>query len=49
MFPLPRVLYAISSDGLIFRFLSYIHPTLKTPVIGTVISGFFAGILKKKK
>ena len=45
MFPLPRVLYAISSDGLIFKFLSYIHPKLKTPVIGTVISGFFAAFM----
>ena len=26
MFPLPRVLYAMSSDGLIFRWLSAIHP-----------------------
>jgi amino acid transporter len=37
MFPLPRVLYAIASDGLIFRFLSRIHPRLMTPVIGNSI------------
>ena len=26
MFPLPRVIYAMASDGLIFRFLARIHP-----------------------
>lgn len=45
MFPLPRVLYAIASDGLIFRFLSRIHPRLMTPVIGTILSGFFAAFM----
>ncbi|KAH9384504.1 hypothetical protein HPB48_026512 [Haemaphysalis longicornis] len=33
MFPLPRVLYAMGSDGLIFRFLATVHPRLRTPLI----------------
>jgi amino acid transporter len=43
MFPLPRVLYAIASDGLIFRFLSKIDSKFRTPLIATIISGLFAG------
>ncbi|KAL3862746.1 hypothetical protein ACJMK2_008698 [Sinanodonta woodiana] len=45
MFPLPRVLYAIASDGLIFRFLSKVNDRLKTPFIATVLSGIFAGVM----
>ncbi|KAH7960888.1 hypothetical protein HPB49_024209 [Dermacentor silvarum] len=45
MFPLPRVLYAMGSDGLIFRFLAIVHPRLKTPLIATAVSGIFAGVM----
>ena len=43
MFPLPRVLYAMASDGVIFKFLSKIHPKTMTPVLGTVVSGLLTG------
>ena len=36
MFPLPRVLYAIAEDGLIFKFFSNIHTKLKTPLLSTI-------------
>ncbi|KAL3862749.1 hypothetical protein ACJMK2_008699 [Sinanodonta woodiana] len=45
MFPLPRIFYAIASDGLIFRFLSKVNERLKTPLIATVFSGIFAGVM----
>uniref|UniRef100_L7M4P8 Putative slimfast n=1 Tax=Rhipicephalus pulchellus TaxID=72859 RepID=L7M4P8_RHIPC len=45
MFPLPRVLYAMGSDGLIFRFLAIVHPRHKTPLIATALSGVFAGVM----
>lgn len=45
MFPLPRVLYAMGSDGLIFRFLATVHPRLKTPLIATALSGVFSGVM----
>ncbi len=45
MFPLPRVLYAIASDGLIYRFLARINKRLKTPFIATIISGFLAACM----
>ncbi|KAL5013712.1 hypothetical protein ScPMuIL_007982 [Solemya velum] len=43
MFPLPRVIYAMSSDGIIFRFLSRVNERFKTPLIATMLSGVFAG------
>ncbi|RUS78576.1 hypothetical protein EGW08_013644 [Elysia chlorotica] len=45
MFPLPRILYAMGSDGVIFRFLGAIHPRFHTPVLGTAISGSIAGTM----
>ncbi|XP_045162286.2 cationic amino acid transporter 2-like isoform X2 [Mercenaria mercenaria] len=45
MFPLPRVIYAIASDGLIFKFLAKVNDRFKTPLIATLISGAFAGIM----
>ncbi|VVC32914.1 Cationic amino acid transporter, C-terminal,Amino acid/polyamine transporter I [Cinara cedri] len=45
LFPLPRILYAMASDGLLFKFLSKINDKTKTPFIATVICGISAGIL----
>ena len=45
MFPLPRVILAMASDGVIFRFLATIHPRTQTPVIATVIGGVITGLL----
>ncbi|XP_068975024.1 cationic amino acid transporter 3 [Bombus flavifrons] len=45
MFPLPRILYAMGSDGIIFKQLAIIHPKTMTPIFGTVVSGLFTGIM----
>ncbi|KAK3743464.1 hypothetical protein RRG08_011308 [Elysia crispata] len=45
MVPLPRILYAMGSDGVIFRFMGEINPRTKTPLVGTAISGMFSGIM----
>lgn len=45
MFPLPRILYAMASDGLVFRALGDVHPRFKTPVLATLLSGLFAAFL----
>lgn len=43
LLPLPRVLYAIASDGLIFRSIAWIHPRLQTPIVATVLGGVASG------
>ena len=41
--PLPRVIWAMASDGLLFDFLSYVHPKYQTPFSSTLFSGFIFG------
>ena len=48
MFPLPRVVYSIASDGLIFKFLSKVLEKLKTPALATLITGSLTGELVYK-
>lgn len=45
MFPLPRVLYAMASDGLIPRCLATIHPTTHTPLTATLLAGLMAAVM----
>ena len=43
MFPMPRVIYAMAEDGLLFRVLARIHSGTHTPIVATVVSGIVAG------
>jgi len=45
MFPLPRILYSMATDGVIFRQLADIHPRYQTPLLATIVSGFLAACL----
>ncbi|XP_026464786.1 cationic amino acid transporter 2-like, partial [Ctenocephalides felis] len=45
MFPLPRILYAMASDGLIFRFMGRVSDTYNTPVSGTILAGLLTGLM----
>lgn len=45
MFPLPRIVYAMSSDGLIFEWMGRIHPRFQTPLMGTFFVGTLTGVL----
>lgn len=43
MFALPRILYAMASDGLLFSQLAHISERTKTPLVATAVTGLFAG------
>lgn len=43
IFPVPRVVYSMAEDGLLFRKLAQVHPRTQTPVLATVLCGLIAG------
>lgn len=45
MFPLPRIVYALSNDGLIFKWMGAISPRFQTPMYGTMFVGTLTGLL----
>ncbi|XP_028360520.1 high affinity cationic amino acid transporter 1 [Phyllostomus discolor] len=45
MFPMPRVIYAMAEDGLLFKFLAKINNRTKTPIIATLTSGAIAAVM----
>lgn len=45
MFPLPRILYAMGKDGILFKRLSTVNSYTKTPLLATIVSGIFASIM----
>lgn len=44
MFPLPRIIYAMSADGLIFEWMGKIDSRFKTPLMGTFSAGILTGL-----
>uniref|UniRef100_A0A7N9AQ18 Solute carrier family 7 member 14b n=1 Tax=Mastacembelus armatus TaxID=205130 RepID=A0A7N9AQ18_9TELE len=45
LFPMPRVIYAMARDGLLFRFLSHVSALTHTPTVACAVSGSFAALL----
>lgn len=45
MFPLPRVLYAMGSDGIIYKFMKRVNPKTQTPLLATMLSGLLAATM----
>ena len=44
IFPLPRGLYAMAQDGLVFRFLGSVSPWTDTPLAATWICGVLVAL-----
>ncbi|XP_062340977.1 high affinity cationic amino acid transporter 1 isoform X1 [Osmerus eperlanus] len=45
MFPMPRVIWAMADDGLLFKYLATISTRTKTPLAATLTSGIVAAIM----
>ncbi|XP_034997910.1 probable cationic amino acid transporter [Hippoglossus stenolepis] len=45
LFPMPRVIYAMAQDGLLFRCLSHVSALTHTPAAACLVSGIFAALL----
>lgn len=45
MFPLPRVLYAMASDGLLYKVFKSVNERTKTPLNATIIAGTLAAVM----
>ncbi|KAG5845015.1 hypothetical protein ANANG_G00134280 [Anguilla anguilla] len=45
IFPMPRVIYAMAEDGVLFKVLARVNPKTKTPLIATMTSGVVAAIM----
>ncbi|TMW50794.1 hypothetical protein DOY81_004123 [Sarcophaga bullata] len=43
MFPLPRIVYAMANDGLLFKFMGEINSKHKTPLNSTLLTGLLTG------
>ncbi|XP_048365076.1 cationic amino acid transporter 2 isoform X2 [Sphaerodactylus townsendi] len=45
IFPMPRVIYAMAKDGLLFKCLAQVSPKTKTPLVATLLSGAVAALM----
>ncbi|XP_076775252.1 cationic amino acid transporter 3 isoform X2 [Arvicanthis niloticus] len=45
MFPMPRVIYSMAKDGLLFHVLARVHNGTHTPIVATMISGVIAAFM----
>ena len=43
MYPMPRIVYTMASDGLLFKPFGKVLPKIKTPWVATLITGIISG------
>ena len=44
-FPLPRIIYAMASDGLLFKCFASVNPRTEVPVVATVYPGILTAVI----
>lgn len=44
-FPLPRIIYAMASDGLLFKSFASVNPRTEVPVVATVYPGILTAVI----
>ncbi|XP_037934298.1 cationic amino acid transporter 2 isoform X2 [Teleopsis dalmanni] len=45
LFPLPRVMYSMAEDGLLFRFLGKVSPRYRVPVVGSIFAAMITALI----
>ncbi|KAL1448816.1 hypothetical protein WDU94_000074 [Cyamophila willieti] len=45
LFPLPRILYSMSRDGLLYNSFAYVSPLTHTPIVSSVATGLLTAVL----
>ncbi|XP_063713525.1 high affinity cationic amino acid transporter 1-like [Symsagittifera roscoffensis] len=45
LFPMPRIIYSMATDGILFKFFATVSATHKTPTYATFTSGLLAAVL----
>lgn len=45
MFPLPRIIYSMANDGLMFHWLGFVNTRFGTPLIGTLVAGLVTALM----
>lgn len=44
-YSLPRAVYAMAQDGLLFKSLAYVYPKFQTPVVAIAVFGFISALM----
>uniref|UniRef100_A0A8D8WU16 Cationic amino acid transporter 2 n=1 Tax=Cacopsylla melanoneura TaxID=428564 RepID=A0A8D8WU16_9HEMI len=45
LFPLPRILYSMSRDGLLYNSFAYVSPLTHTPIVSSLATGLLTAVL----
>nr|XP_044631625.1 LOW QUALITY PROTEIN: cationic amino acid transporter 4-like [Equus asinus] len=45
LFAVPRIVYAMATDGLFFQIFTHVHPRTQVPIVGILVFGFLMPLL----